>query len=128
MIKTIYVFFCEATHRSWWTRFMHKDFTHCFSYEHQLLGGYDCFLRVENLYNCLDTQIFFGLKPDLLNLFPHYKIVEIKLEVNPLNKTYEFLPINCVSMVKKQLGLNKPFIITPKQLYDHLITIGGKEI
>ena len=30
------------------------------------------------------------------------------------------LPYNCVSLVKHYLGLKKPFIITPKQLYKHL--------
>ena len=128
MRKTVYVFFGEAIHKKWWTRLLNKNFTHCFSYEHHLLGGYDCFLKIENLYHCFDTKIFFGKKQNLLKLFPQHKIVTITVEVNPVNKTYEFLPLNCVNLIKKQLGLNKPFIIKPEQLYNHLLTIGGKEL
>lgn len=128
MIKTVYIFFGEADHKVWYLKKLAKGFTHCFSYEHQLLGGYDCFLRIENLYYTLGTDICFSTKKHLLDRFPHFKIIQITLEVNPLKKTFDFMPINCVSLVKKQLGLNKPFIITPYQLYNHLIKIGGKRI
>ena len=128
MIKTVYVFFGEADHKSWYLRLLPPKLTHCFSYEHQLLGGFDCFIRIENLYNTVETDIYFSTLKILLDRFPHHKIIQITLEVNPLNKTFDFMPINCVSLIKKQLGINKPFIITPKQLLNHLITLGGKEI
>ena len=128
MRKTVYIFFKDADMKTWYLNTLTKGFSHCFSYEHQLLGGYDCFLKIENLYNCLDTQIMFGSKEDLLLRFDHVRTVEITLDIDPLRRTFDLLPINCVSVIKKQLGLNKPFIITPKQLYDHLIRIGGKEL
>jgi hypothetical protein len=30
------------------------------------------------------------------------------------------LPYNCVSLVKHYVGISKPFVLTPKQLYKHL--------
>lgn len=128
MRKTVYVFFKEAVHKTWYLKLLDRNLTHCFSYEHQLLGGYDCFLKIENLYHCFDTQIFFGTREDLLSRHIGIKCIQITLDVDPLKKTHDFIPINCVSLVKKQLGINKPFIITPKQLLNHLITLGGMEI
>lgn len=128
MKKTAYVFFKEADHKFWYLRLLDRKLTHCFTYEHQLLGGYDCFLKVENLYNCFDTQILFGTKKDLLSHHIGVRCIQITLDVDPLKTTHDFMPINCVSLTKKQIGINKPFIITPKQLLNHLLSIGGQEI
>lgn len=126
MIKTVYIFFGDADYKAWYLTDLTKGFSHCFSYEHQLLGGYDCFVKIENLYHCFDTDVFFGLKEDLLRKFSQNTVVKITLDVDPMKRTFDFMPINCVSLIKKQLGLSKPFIITPKQLYTHLITIGER--
>ena len=128
MKKTVYVFLKESDHKTWYLKLLKRGLSHCFSYEHQLLGGYDCFLKIENLFNCLDTQILFGTKEDLLNKFIGVRCVRITLDVDPLKKTFDFMPINCVSIIKKQLGISAPLVITPNQLLNHLITIGGMEI
>jgi len=128
MKRTFYIFFNEADYLPPYMRILDHRFQHCFSYEHQLLGGFDSFVKVENLFNTVESQIFFGTKEDLLNLLPGIRCIEITLDVDPKKKTWDFMPINCVSLIKKQLGISKLFIITPKQLYTHLLAIGGKEI
>lgn len=128
MKKTVYVIFTDSSIDRWPVSDLTRGFSHCYAYEQQLLGGFDCFIRIENLLNIIETQIFFGSKKDLLMQFPTLTVVEIKLEVNPNKRIFDFFPINCVSLIKKQLGLNKPFVITPKQLFNHLIRIGGKEL
>ena len=127
MIKTVYVFFEEASIRLFFMKYLANGFSHCFTYEHQLLDKYDVFVKIESLFYCFDTDIFFGSVDELLLDLPK-KRIKITLNVDPEKRTLDFMPTTCVSVVKKQLGINKPFIITPKQLYSHLIKIGGKEI
>lgn len=128
MKKAVYVVFGEADYRPWYLRGLEQGFSHCYTYEHQLLGGYDCFVKVECLLNTLNSEIFFGTSSQLLEMYKATNIIQITVEVNPTAKTLDLLPVNCVSMVKKQLGVNKPFILTPKQLYAHLVRRGGKEV
>lgn len=128
MKKKVYIFFRESDHRPWYFRFLDRKFTHCFTYEHQLLGGYDSFIKMENLYNTIDSQIYFGSGDQLLELFEDCKCLLITVDVDPLKPMCRIQPITCVTLIKKQLGIDKPFIITPKQLYNHLITKGGTEV
>ena len=59
MIKTVYVFFEEASIRLFFMKYLANGFSHCFTYEHQLLDKYDVFVKIESLFYCFDTDIFF---------------------------------------------------------------------
>jgi len=55
-------------------------------------------------------------------------ILEGKFNGEQPKNFFQLIHLNCVSIIKKSLGINKPFIITPKQLCKYLIGIGYKEI
>ena len=130
MYKTFYVFFTSAVQLPWYLKGIEKSMSHCFTIEHQELGGYDCFMALEHLTNYIDTGVY--LVPiedviDRLRMTKPYKIIKINIEVNPF-KSMNIMPLDCASLVKKSLGINRPLVFTPKQLYKHLLSIGGKEI
>jgi hypothetical protein len=127
MRKLMYVYFGEADIRSWYMAPMAQGFTHCFVYEHHTLGGYDCFIKIENLHNHVESCVIFG-GANHIPRAESYRVVRVALEIDPIKKYHDYMPINCVSLVKKQLGISQPWIILPKQLFNHLITLGGEEI
>jgi hypothetical protein len=110
--KTIYVCFRGGV-RAQWQRFLDYRFTHVFM-----------------LSDVVDQKFGTGL---LQTEFLYAYLKELKkagvliVKVKPgsrkkfLGKLWPgVLPYNCVSLVKHYVGIKKPFVLTPKQLYKHL--------
>ena len=120
MHKRFYVFFCRGV-MPWYLKLLDSDISHCFTLEHQLLGGYDHLIRVENLTNVVEVTTYFAPLKEVMMLFPHdMKMLTIDVEVDPLIPHNPLGIIECVSLTKKLLGINQPFILTPLQLYKFL--------
>ena len=129
MVKDMYVFFETADHHPWYYRLLDQKIAHVLSYEKQDLGGYPVFIKAENLFKHVECGVLFGTEEDLLSRYKHcIKKIHIVKDVDPEGDFCNVILLNCVALVKKQLGINQPFVLTPKQLYRHLLRIGGKEI
>ena len=69
----------------------------------------------------MEVTTYFATIEGVLDLMVgNYKLVTVDMDVNPLKYHNPFGLMNCVSLTKKVLGLNKPWIITPYQLYKYL--------
>lgn len=114
---TAVVFFGgNKTH--WWTRFLKKGYYHCFiamdtGYRKWVLidpvMNYTDFIVVQNGDNFIKTIANKG-----------YTYVRIKPKFVCDRKRWHIRPFTCVEVVKNFLGISKPFIFTPYQLYKHI--------
>ena len=120
MRKRFYVCFCKGI-MPWYLNLLDPDISHVFTIEHQLLGGYDHLIRIENLTNTVEVITYFASLEEVKKLLPHdIKILTIDTEVDPLVPHNPLGMLNCVSLTKKLLGINRPCIFTPRQLYNYL--------
>jgi len=131
MKRTFYCLFTEAVQLPWYFSKLDTQLSHCFTVEHQVIGEYDCFMALEHLTNFIDTRTYLIPIDDIIERYrmdKDYRIIKISLDVDPLKRMNPFMHLNCASLVKKSLGINRPTVFTPKQLYKHLLSIGGEEI
>jgi len=131
MKKRFHVIFQKAHDIKWWMRGLDREISHVWLLEESNLGGFTCLLRTENLHNLLETSAHLFEFSDYKKLMDaqcvSYKSVTIDLDVDYLKPFNLFNILSCVSVTRKIMGINKPLIITPKQLYKHLLKIGAKE-
>lgn len=112
--RYVLVFSPRAGTSAWWTRWLHKDFVH-----------------VELLQE-IEPGLYLGILP-----FHDYLRFEV-LEGKPTGTLQEVLatreslramfPIGlktCTSVAKAVLGIRKPWIITPRQLFKYVESRGG---
>ena len=116
MLSMTYVVFCSATGTL--ARYLPKGFQHCFV--------------VRNDYDKVWTEInggrdFLGVTQELVEDYPTIEdycallddVTIVKTERQE-GKGQSFGMVNCVSIVKYYLAINKPFILTPKHLHRFL--------
>ncbi len=139
-MRRFYVFFQEGsnlTKARFLKLFLSREFSHCWILEEfpsSLEDGTNWFMRVESLVNIVDMGV---LVMELKDILAHldkvlggcFRCLVIDKQVNPL---YSFnsivISLNCVSLTKKILGINKPFLLTPRGLYKYLLKKGALEI
>ena len=96
--------------------------------EEREVYGMKYLLRTEALLNVLETDVSFvtidQVDPLLRIMHTDIKCIKIKCDPDPTKKFSIFHHLNCVSVVKKVLGINRPLTVTPKQLYRYLETKG----
>ncbi len=105
---SIYVAFTEG-HRHWWTMFLHPTINHCYLVKPDagrwIIYGKAC--KAIDLHTIKDINA----------------IIDDSLIVKANSKGAGrsiFMLNTCVGQVKQYLGINKPFILTPYQLLNHL--------
>ncbi|MBO7696905.1 MAG: hypothetical protein J6T10_30110 [Methanobrevibacter sp.] len=113
---TVVFFGGNKTH--WWTRLLKKGYYHCFiamdigCRKWVLIDpvmNYTDFIVVQNDNYFIKTVADKGYT---------YIITEPKFILN--RKKWHIRPFTCVEVVKNFLGITKPFIFTPYQLYKHI--------
>jgi hypothetical protein len=115
LMYSVDVYFTYADRRYWWTRFLKTGFSHVFI-KIPLIDG--SIIIDPNFNNLQITYLENGQKISK-NLQKPAILVKYYTNVN-LNG-YQFRPLNCVEIVKKIIGVNKPLIFTPYQLYRYLL-------
>lgn len=126
MIRTFYVFFRPSGPVPFWLRWMDKKISHCYTVEKQSIGGYDIFLKTEHLLNIIESQAALGAFESIRE--PGHRVIMIDVDVDPKKNMWHLLPLDCVSITKKLMGINRPLVFTPKKLFRYLLSIGGKEV
>ena len=111
----VYVVFTKDSD-NWWSQFLDTDIQHCYV----VIPSVDCCIvhskttGIFDLYNESDINGIIGINPIMLS----YK-------QNPSPRSI-FMLNTCVGHTKQILGINKPFIWTPYQLYKYLRNNNGK--
>lgn len=125
--KRIYVCFRGGV-RSQWQRCLDPRFTHVFMLSDVIEQKFGHgLLQTEFLYSHINTRhLPVASIENYLEALKKAGVLIVKVEPSTRRKTIgklwpSVLPYNCVSLVKHYLGIKKRFLITPQQLYRHLI-------
>ena len=103
----------------WWLRWLRPGFRHCFV----IINDDDHWIAIEPLASCLEVSVLppppdFNL-PDWFRGQGHH-VVPAGL-VRQVESIAPLAFLNCVEVVKRVLGLRMMHIVTPYQLYRHLM-------
>ncbi|HOO50866.1 MAG TPA: hypothetical protein PLK94_06215 [Alphaproteobacteria bacterium] len=106
----------------WWLKFLKSGFRHCFviikfsDLERDRWVALDPMLHHWQI-SLPNIEKSFDLRQWLEDQGHH--VVSTKI-LAPARRYYPPLFLSCVEVVKRILGLQRPFVITPYQLYRHL--------
>ncbi len=102
----------------WWLKFLRREFRHCF-----------VFVRMGERWVAIDPMLHHWdvSLPDIETSFDlkawledqGYRVIETKILI-PERRYFPPLFLSCVEVVKRIIGLQKPYILTPYQLYRYL--------
>lgn len=125
--QTVYIVFADregaARFAPWWVRiFTCKDFRHCYVMQEQKLGicvtdpmGFS--VRVS--WFPVDIEQAAGIVAQI----PQHRVVKLDTVYPEAYRTRGL--ITCVSVVKAMAGVTGWWVITPRQLYRHLLKLPG---
>ena len=103
----------------WWLRFLKKGYRHCFV----CIKSHDQWVIIDPLSRSIDIEIIAAEKVKNLPRYlaqQGYKVYPFG-SIENTKKTGRIIGyLSCVTLVKKTLGLSKPFIFTPYQLARYL--------
>ncbi|OIN86858.1 MAG: hypothetical protein AUJ12_04415 [Alphaproteobacteria bacterium CG1_02_46_17] len=102
----------------WWLRFLKRDFRHCFV----VICSQDRWVVIDPMLHFWEVSIpDVSAESDLAGWFTGQglKVVETEI-ISPARRCYPPIFLSCVEVVKRILGVHRPFIITPAQLYRYL--------
>ena len=114
-----YIVFGASKLDHWIMKFLHKSFQHCYAVKlspgktfwiivDPRRGFIDVFLEPVSKYPTIQALI--GNESTILQVRSHLRE----------EKRHRICVFNCVEVVKNLIGLDKPFIFTPRQLYKYL--------
>lgn len=135
--REFYVVFTDSAHLRPWHIFTFGRWKHCWLFIPAYLGPPGLLteqkvIRVNALSTYIDLDFWEGTPDQVSKEFLQEKnVVDIVKISLPLVKksSYNIRGIlNCVTIVKSFLGLKCWWIMTPKQLRRHLLSLGGKSL
>ena len=100
----------------WWMRFLKKDFYHCIV----ALGGDDEWVVIDPLLHFTDLIVVKHAQIDSFFKKRNYRIVETEIK-EPKKIRLRVIPYTCVETVKRFIGVENAFILTPYSLFRYLI-------
>ena len=112
-----YIGFSEREGLHFWDVFTTKKFRHCFAFK---WDGFN-WIVIESLGCVLEVEILpYGEDDDVPQIMEDagYLITQMKRVEH--NKYIFRGWMTCVTVVKHLLGIRKPWIVTPKQLYNYI--------
>lgn len=113
---TFFALFGRTCRPHWWTRWLHPDFQHCAVVK---WDGIE-YLLLEPSSELLDVRV---VMEQIELTFEVVRIVRCRrFHVKPgLRVPHILSPFTCVEVCKAFLGVCSPLIVTPFQLYTHLV-------
>lgn len=98
-----------------------NHFTHVYTVHDDQRGNW---VQVDMSYGRLVVAVIGETKTDLLKQFREQGFPVFRREILPNTSQHRswfpVMPISCVAFTKRLIGINNPFILTPKHLYCHL--------
>lgn len=119
-MEPVYIVFTQGKGNQWWKRPLKNGYGHCFIVK-SICADY-FWLSIDPLYSFTDIVTIPKSAGDLRDFLPEdAKVVEIHPKIDNNCAVFTISCNTCVDTVKRFLGISKPFIITPWQLYKYLI-------
>ena len=120
-VEPTYKYYWEGP-KPWYSRFLAKGFHHVFCTRR--VG--DVHVLVEWTYGLFNVELdvddsSMTAVAELSQLFDG-TVLEVPQRTQPETRTMRFPLLSCVQSTQHCLGVYKPFIVTPKQLCDYLIS------
>jgi hypothetical protein len=109
MFSDMYVVF-EGDDGHWWSRFLHSKIKHCYV----VVPSIDCCI-----VHSRTTEKFDLFNESDINVIIDPNSIIVGYKQKPSSRSL-FMLNTCVGHTKQLLGINKPFIWTPYQLYKYL--------
>ena len=100
----------------WWQHFLKKGFYHCLV----ALGEGKNWILLDPLAQCLDVLVLHDTQLKEYLTLRGYQVIETVVQ-EPRAHALRIRPFTCVETVCRILGLSEAFILTPYQLFKHLI-------
>lgn len=123
--KVSYVVFAKSTTAKWYFKHVFDStISHCFVIEEQPIGDTIVHVKTEHLFSHVDISLLFMTIEDIMKLLKdeiNYSIIKVETSIKTANSLFLFPAIDCVALTKRLLGINKPLLFTPKQLYIYLL-------
>lgn len=115
----------------WWDRLKltSRDFRHCYVMQYQ--AAVDEWVLMDWRSGICDLLIF--KHHEMASILNHIRasygrIVMVKKQTVERDTTWRFPILYCVQAVMQVLGMPSRWTLTPYQLYNRLIKLGGEEI
>jgi len=99
----------------WWMTFLKKGFYHCFL----ILGNGKEWILIDPLVHMTDLIVLKNAPIARQIRERGYRLIRVTPMIPPLTHT-QFRLLTCVETVKRFLGINRPLIWTPYQLFKYL--------
>ncbi len=124
--RIFYIVFENTKNTSWWQFILDKEINHCYAITPVDDNNS---IALQHTLGGIEIAAFKTNISDLaLNIIKHNKKVIRMIATQDINTKLRLsLFRNCVGLCKDLIGLNKPFMVTPKQLYRYLKTRGDYE-
>lgn len=119
--RDIYIIFMNANYPGDW---MYKDgFKHVYAVERQAAGWLCVDPSRSNLFTCILPAIYeTEVMETFAKLNPDATIVNIHVKSNGQGLYPTIGVLSCVSVTQYLIGVSWPFVLTPYQLYNKIIT------
>ena len=115
-----YVVFSRSSYKYPFHRWLNQDFTHVWAFTRS--EGGEFWHVINSTASCLDCDLkLCGEYPHPQLMVSDYDVmipVQSKIDTSKVRGT--ICLFNCVEVVKAILGVRKPFVLTPYQLYKYL--------
>ncbi|MBQ4472405.1 MAG: hypothetical protein II942_04105 [Alphaproteobacteria bacterium] len=105
----------------WWTYFLKTGFYHCFV----ILGNGREWCIIDPVIHYTDFIVIKTRHIEALFMDKGYQLVRTTPHI-PTKVQFRLRPCTCVEFVKRFLGIERPYLWTPYQLFCYLKTKKGK--
>jgi hypothetical protein len=102
----------------WYSRLLSPGFHHCFA----AIQWCDYWIVVDPKPGIPGLHITQGSEEVLGAFYESHGIVVVGITLRSASFRCPIMAVNCVSVVKRLIGLRAPFVLTPCQLYRRLCT------
>lgn len=108
-----------------WLRMFKKGFRHCYV----LLNDGERWISLDPMSNCMDVSVHHHVSAtfDLPAWLRKRGQIIVPAPVCRIKKEAPWMAFTCVEAVKRVLGLHNRFIVTPWQLYRHLMQTSSEK-
>lgn len=110
-----------------WLRLLTPGFRHCFV----VVRMHGAWVSIDALTTGLEIDILpAGPEFDLAGFYAGqgHRVLVGHRSVQPMTARYGLRPLTCVEIVKRALTLRAPLVVTPRQLWDHLLARGARAV
>ena len=123
-----YVVFTESTYKSWFMNRLMPGFQHVYAMKKSAEGNFWYIVNPRVQYLQVSQELVASFPHPRVYAGPEAVILPVRAEIKAEGVRGHLCVFNCVEVVKGLLGIKKPFILTPWQLYKYLRGHHGRDI